>query len=218
MANICINCGKRIGHFDEALEFKDGSQICYKCKEPIQKMMNDLYIATSFVDKDTARKSIMEYGNENFNKRTVESLKYTLDSVCGYESVEELEESQRIFIELEKERENLKRNQMVTTGYNFEGYKIIKYLEVISGEVVLGTGFLSEFSASLADFLGTGSEMFANKLDLAKKIAKDKLISKSAMLGGNAIIGVDFDYITFSNNMIGVIANGTSVIVEKIID
>ena len=34
--------------------------------------------------------------------------------------------------------------------------------------------------------------------------------------GGNAIIGIDFDYITFSNNMIGVVANGTAVRIEKL--
>ena len=39
---------------------------------------------------------------------------------------------------------------------------------------------------------------------------------KSADKGGNAIIGVDFDYITFHGNMIGVVANGTSVIIEKV--
>jgi uncharacterized protein YbjQ (UPF0145 family) len=41
------------------------------------------------------------------------------------------------------------------------------------------------------------------------------LIEKSVLVGGNAIIGVDFDYIMFSNNMIGVVANGTSVIIEE---
>ena len=38
---------------------------------------------------------------------------------------------------------------------------------------------------------------------------------KSDAKGGNAIIGVDFDYITFHGNMIGVVANGTSVILEE---
>ena len=33
--------------------------------------------------------------------------------------------------------------------------------------------------------------------------------------GGNAVIAIDFDYITFQNNMIGVIANGTSVVIER---
>ena len=44
----------------------------------------------------------------------------------------------------------------------------------------------------------------------------DKLIKKSAALGGNAVIGIDIDYNMFSNNVIGVIANGTSVVIRKI--
>lgn len=47
-------------------------------------------------------------------------------------------------------------------------------------EVVLGTSFLSEFSASLSDLLGGQSWAFADKLDTAKKAAIDKLTYKSA--------------------------------------
>ncbi|HBC98311.1 MAG TPA: hypothetical protein DC053_01320 [Lachnoclostridium sp.] len=35
-------------------------------------------------------------------------------------------------------------------------------------------------------------------------------------MGGNAIIGVDFDFFTLNNNMIAVSANGTSVIIEEL--
>lgn len=89
------------------------------------------------------------------------------------------------------------------------------YKGVISGQVVLGTGFLSEFSASFSDFFGMEANFFSDKLEKAKNAAKERLIEKSVLSGGNAIIGVDFDYIMFSYNMIGVIANGTSVIIEE---
>lgn len=52
---------------------------------------------------------------------------------------------------------------------------------------------------------------------MAKKVAVEKLAIKSVQEGGNAIIGIDCDYITFANNMIGVVANGTSVVIEKIV-
>ena len=58
--------------------------------------------------------------------------------------------------------------------------------------------------------------MFADKLEVAKDSAIEKLKIKSAQKGGNAIIGVDFDYITFANNMVGVVANGTSVVIKKL--
>lgn len=115
----------------------------------------------------------------------------------------------------EKDLLHRSRTHMLTTGYNFEGYKIKSYLGVISSETVLGTGFLSEFTASFADFFGTQSKMFENKLESAKQVAMEKLIQKSSVLGGNAIIGVDIDYTMFSNNIICVIANGTSVVIEE---
>ena len=104
---------------------------------------------------------------------------------------------------------------ILTTGYNLEGYIIKKYIKVVNGEVVLGTGFLSEMSASFADFFGEETQGFNKKIEQAREAALEKMIIKSIQLGGNAIIGVDYDYITFRNNMIGVIVNGTCVYVEK---
>ncbi|WP_320977186.1 heavy metal-binding domain-containing protein, partial [Enterocloster asparagiformis] len=63
---------------------------------------------------------------------------------------------------------------------------------------------------------GSQSEMFSMKLETARESALKNLVKKSVQSGGNAIIGIDFDYITFSNNMIGVVANGTSVEIEPI--
>lgn len=107
-------------------------------------------------------------------------------------------------------------NHKLTTGFNFDGYKITNYKAVISGNVVLGTGLFSEFVGSISDVLGTTSTPFENKMEKAKEIAIQKLIIKSATIGGNAIIGVDFDFFTLNNNMIAVSANGTSVVIEEL--
>ncbi len=48
----------------------------------------------------------------------------------------------------EEDYKQRKVSFLTTTGYNFEGYAIKKYLGIINGQVVLGTGFLSEFFAS----------------------------------------------------------------------
>ena len=94
-------------------------------------------------------------------------------------------------------------------------YKIVDYKGIVSGEVVLGTGFLSEFTASFSDALGIESGTFAKKMSEAKQGALNNLIMNALLQGGNALIGVDFDYITFSNNILGVSANGTAVVIEK---
>lgn len=104
---------------------------------------------------------------------------------------------------------------LLTTGYDFQGYQINRYIQVISGETVLGTGIFSELSVSAADIFGVQSNLFAEKLVEAKTIAQGKLMQKACQCGANAIIGVDFDYITLYNNILGVVANGTAVCIEK---
>ena len=104
---------------------------------------------------------------------------------------------------------------LITSGYNFEGHRIINYLGLCSGECALGTGFLSSFGAGLADLLGTNSSMYEGKLNEARKHALDSLMSDAAALGANAIIAVDVDYTVFSADIVGVTANGTAVIIEK---
>lgn len=104
---------------------------------------------------------------------------------------------------------------LITSGYNFEGYRITDYLGFCSGECALGTGFLSSFGAGIADLLGTNSSMYEDKLNKARKHALDSLMSDASALGANAIIAVDVDYTVFSADIIGVTANGTAVIIEK---
>lgn len=104
---------------------------------------------------------------------------------------------------------------LITSGYNFEGYKITAYLGLCSGEAALGTGFLSSLGASLADFLGTNSSMYEEKLNAARNIALDNLIEHARSCGANAIIAVQIEYTAFSADIMGVTANGTAVRIEE---
>ena len=107
---------------------------------------------------------------------------------------------------------------MITSGFNFEGYIIKKYYGFCSGECVLGTGFLSSIGAGMADILGINSTKYENKLSKAKSMAISELEKSAMELGANAIIGLDVDYNTFSSDIMGVVANGTAVQIEKIVD
>lgn len=104
----------------------------------------------------------------------------------------------------------------ITTTNNIDGYKVIKYMDIESVEVVLGTGVFSEFGGQISDFFGTRSSEFEQKLQKAKKAAFERLKYLAFESGGNAVIGIDIDYTEFSGNRVGVIANGTIVQIEKI--
>lgn len=100
---------------------------------------------------------------------------------------------------------------LLTTGNHFENYTIESYCGIVSGECVLGTGFLSSLDATIADFLGISSTSYNEKLDAAKQAALSIVEKKAVALGANAIISVDIDYTTFTADLIGVVVNGTAV-------
>lgn len=54
---------------------------------------------------------------------------------------------------------------IIISGYNFEGHKIIEYKSILSASDVMGTGILSEVSASFSDFLGQESDDFSDKIE-----------------------------------------------------
>ena len=69
-------------------------------------------------------------------------------------------------------------NIIITTTTAISGREIAKYLGVVSGECVLGTGFISETFAAFADMFGTETETFGEKLREAKKRAIDDMEKK----------------------------------------
>ena len=101
-----------------------------------------------------------------------------------------------------------------TTGFNFETHHITKYLDVISAEVVMGTGMFSELDAGLSDLFGTKGKMFSDKLKKARLLVMDELKGEAVDLGANAIIGIDYDFNMFRNNIIGIVVTGTAVVIE----
>ena len=113
-------------------------------------------------------------------------------------------------------------NMLITSGFSFDGYTITKYSGYISGDdaVNIDRG-MGSMSNNVADSL-------MNSLVNIRRNALAELKEASYALGCNAVIGVDFDYLTLdpetagSNGgtlylpyVFGVTANGNAVIIEK---
>lgn len=209
MAKQCINCGKKIFFISVVPEIMIGDksyEVCENCFNYIHREM--MIIKNSTAEEYDEVKSTFEEKCKN---------KEYSDIVANYIR-------KKAFTERDKrlKREEIAKNMdyliatcKLTTGYNFEGYKIDEYFGIVSGEAVLGTGFLSELSSSVTDAFGMKSGAFGDKMRKAKQYAIDELITETAKTGGNAIIGVSFQIVVFSNNSIGVSANGTSVKISK---
>lgn len=207
MAQICINCGQKIGAFDnEPLVLSKNRVLCCNCYGGLKVKLKKLYYVDTIEEFSLLKKEILDECNARFNNEITKDVEDAIKHIYNHPSLSELKNTVQ---------KSLLKDFMLTTGYEFSGYHIVKYNGIVSGQVVLGTGFLSEFSASFSDFFGSESYKFADKLEAAKNAAIERMVEKSVDEGGNALIGVDFDYITFHGNMIGVVANGTSVIIEK---
>lgn len=130
----------------------------------------------------------------------------------------------------EKERASAKKTAMaqmlITSGFSFDGYKIVKYSGYISGDdaVQIERGTAGSIFLKATN---TGDALM-DSLKVIRRNALKELKEAAYDLGCNAVIGVDFDYITLDPEtantvggttylpyVFGVTANGNAVIIEK---
>lgn len=124
------------------------------------------------------------------------------------------------------EKQSAMDKMFITSGFNFEGYSITKYSGYISGD-----GAVSMDRPTQGWFTGVnkevGADLLAGLSDIRQK-ALAQLKEEAYALGCNAVIGVDFDYLTLDPEtassgggtlylpfLFAVTANGNAVVIEK---
>lgn len=100
---------------------------------------------------------------------------------------------------------------IATTTNNIDGFSVDRYIDIESIEHVIGTGPISEFTSDVEDFFGRRSSAFERKLKEARELSLKNLKLSCFEKGGNAILGICFNYTEFSGNRIGLITSGTIV-------
>lgn len=138
------------------------------------------------------------------------------------------EEAARIAAEEAEEAARKKKamaQMLITSGFNFDGYRVVKYSGYISGDDAMTVSRGSSFTDG-----GVRDKLMASLVEIRRNALRE-LKEAAYDLGCNAIIGVDFDYITldpqtanlsggttYQPYVFGVTANGNAVIIEKIED
>lgn len=195
---ICDVCGKKINGINSIANIVEESVLCSSCYEKLKGFkVTKKYSSMEELEKDRSLYMTM-----------ARQLEYGDDIISSLEK--HFQRKKRILEEKQQAQQYL-----MTTGSFLQGYTIEKYLGIVSGQVVIGSGFFSSFEASLADLSGTEASGYTDKLDLAKEVAQKRAVYKSVKLGGNALIGVDVEYTTFTNDLMSVIFTGTSVLVRR---
>ena len=105
---------------------------------------------------------------------------------------------------------------LATTTPTIEGKRITKYYAIVTGETIIGANLFRDFFASIRDIVGGRSGSYEEVLRQAKDTALREMQDQAALLGANAVVGVDLDYETVgdSGSMLMVTASGTAVRIE----
>lgn len=133
-------------------------------------------------------------------------------------------EQKRLLAEQELAKKKRAMAQMlISSGFSFDGYKIVKYSGYISGDDAVQIPRSGIFS-----FGSKNGENLTNALVQIRRQALQELKEAAYDLGCNAVVGVDFDYITlepetanftggttYEPYVICVTANGNAVVIEK---
>lgn len=83
---------------------------------------------------------------------------------------------------------------IITTTTTVEGKKISQYLNIVSGETIIGANLIRDLFAAVRDIVGGRSGAYEEVLREAKETAINEMIANAEKLGANAVIGVDLDY------------------------
>ncbi len=105
---------------------------------------------------------------------------------------------------------------IVTTTHSIEGRRIRAYLGIVSGEAIMGANVFKDLFAGIRDIVGGRSAAYEQELVRAKELAMQEMQEKAAVLGADAIVGIDLDYEVLGqgNSMLMVSASGTAVKIE----
>ena len=100
---------------------------------------------------------------------------------------------------------------LVVSTPEIVGQRIDKYYDLISSEVVIGTGPISSMLADFSDVFGTTSDAYAEKIATARSIALNKLKEQSFRLGANAVVSAQVQYLVTIKDMFMLSVSGTPV-------
>ncbi|MEO0464818.1 MAG: heavy metal-binding domain-containing protein [Pseudomonadota bacterium] len=146
------------------------------------------------------------------------------ERLVAAEKAEAKQQAEQAEIEAQRKQRALS-SMLITSGFNFDGFKITKYSGYISGDDVVqidrgSQGFFSDVTDVGASLMSSLAKIRRNALIELKEAAYE--------LGCNAVIGVDFDYLTLDPEtanagggtlylpyVFGVTANGNAVVIEE---
>src|SRR5437016_824104 len=106
-------------------------------------------------------------------------------------------------------------HQMVSTGFDLPGYRVVRTLGVVRGIVVRSRSIIGTIGAGLQTLIGGNITLLTNLCEKTRGDAFELMLRHAGELGGNAVIGVRYDATEVMQGVTEVLAYGTAVVVER---
>lgn len=104
---------------------------------------------------------------------------------------------------------------IVSTTPTMAGYKIVKYIGVVTGLSPRTRGVGGQIVGGLESFFGGEVTAFTSEIQKAREEAVARAIDQALAMGANAIIGMDMETSNLYQTVTLISATGTAVVVEQ---
>lgn len=105
----------------------------------------------------------------------------------------------------------------VTTTFNIEGYRIVRYVGVVRGIIVRAPTITQGILGGLKSIIGGNIGAYTEMCEQARQQAYELLIDHAVALGANAILGLRYDASELGGKTSAateVLCYGTAVVIE----
>lgn len=103
---------------------------------------------------------------------------------------------------------------MVTTGLEFGGYSIVRYLGVVRGLTVRSRSVIGNIGAGFQSLVGGKITIYVELCENAREEAFNLMMQHASQMGANAIVAMRYDANEVADGITEVLAYGTAVILQ----
>lgn len=107
---------------------------------------------------------------------------------------------------------------IVTTTFQIEGHRIVRYCGVVRGLIVRAPTITQGLLGGLKSIIGGNIGAYTEMCEQARQHAYDLLIDHARAVGANAIVGLHYDASEIGGQQAAseVLCYGTAVVIERI--
>ena len=105
-------------------------------------------------------------------------------------------------------------DEMTSTTFTLDGYRIVHALGVVRGVTVRSRSLLGTVGAKLETLFGGHISMLTSLCERARADAFDILLAQAQRRGANAVVGIRYDAAEIMSGVTEVLCYGTAVWVE----